>query len=157
VGFEPTIPAFERAKTVHVLDREATMIGNYKVILMWKLKHICVSSAILPLYMGLHLRNTANVPVMFPRNKVRDWLRWIYRFWNILSTTENNTIHIKFYIKLVHKIFILQFRLLCNTLLIWFHSSRHVSASVGHLQVFNFSGQNCYLCYNLLFYYHFSF
>jgi hypothetical protein len=27
VGFEPTIPAFERAKTVHVLDRAATLIG----------------------------------------------------------------------------------------------------------------------------------
>jgi hypothetical protein len=25
-GFEPTIPAFERAKTVHSLDREATVI-----------------------------------------------------------------------------------------------------------------------------------
>jgi hypothetical protein len=28
VGFEPTIPAFERAKTVHVLDRAATVIGE---------------------------------------------------------------------------------------------------------------------------------
>jgi hypothetical protein len=28
VGFEPTIPAFERAKTVHSLDRAATVIGN---------------------------------------------------------------------------------------------------------------------------------
>jgi hypothetical protein len=27
VGFEPTIPAFEQAKTVHALDREATVIG----------------------------------------------------------------------------------------------------------------------------------
>jgi hypothetical protein len=27
VGFEPTIPAFERAKTVHALDREDTVIG----------------------------------------------------------------------------------------------------------------------------------
>jgi hypothetical protein len=27
VGFEPTIPAFERAKTVHVLDRAATVFG----------------------------------------------------------------------------------------------------------------------------------
>jgi hypothetical protein len=27
VGFEPTIPVFERAKTVHVLDRAATAIG----------------------------------------------------------------------------------------------------------------------------------
>jgi hypothetical protein len=27
VGFEPTIPAFERTTTVHVLDRAATVIG----------------------------------------------------------------------------------------------------------------------------------
>jgi hypothetical protein len=27
VGFEPTTPAFERAKTVHALDREVTVIG----------------------------------------------------------------------------------------------------------------------------------
>jgi hypothetical protein len=27
VGFEHTTPAFERAKTVHVLDRAATVIG----------------------------------------------------------------------------------------------------------------------------------
>jgi hypothetical protein len=26
-GFEPTIPVFERAKTVHALDRAATLIG----------------------------------------------------------------------------------------------------------------------------------
>jgi hypothetical protein len=28
VGFEPTIPAFERAKTVHALDRTVTVIGE---------------------------------------------------------------------------------------------------------------------------------
>jgi hypothetical protein len=28
VGFERTIPAFERAKTVHALDRAATVIGT---------------------------------------------------------------------------------------------------------------------------------
>jgi hypothetical protein len=27
VGFEPTIPLFERAKTVHASDRAATVIG----------------------------------------------------------------------------------------------------------------------------------
>jgi hypothetical protein len=27
VGFEPTVPAFERAKTGHVLGRETTVIG----------------------------------------------------------------------------------------------------------------------------------
>jgi hypothetical protein len=29
VGFEPTIPVFERAKTVHALDRAAIVIGQY--------------------------------------------------------------------------------------------------------------------------------
>jgi shikimate 5-dehydrogenase len=28
VGFEPTIPVFERAMTVHALDRTAAVIGN---------------------------------------------------------------------------------------------------------------------------------
>jgi hypothetical protein len=28
VGFERTIPTFERSKTVHALDRAATVIGN---------------------------------------------------------------------------------------------------------------------------------
>jgi hypothetical protein len=32
VGFEPTIPMFERAKTVHALDRAATVIGYYSVL-----------------------------------------------------------------------------------------------------------------------------
>jgi hypothetical protein len=32
VGFELTIPVFEREKTVHALDRAATVIGYDKVI-----------------------------------------------------------------------------------------------------------------------------
>jgi hypothetical protein len=31
-GFEPTIPASERTKTVHALDRAATVIGNEQAI-----------------------------------------------------------------------------------------------------------------------------
>jgi hypothetical protein len=31
VGFEPTIPAFKRAKTVHALDRAATVFGKIKI------------------------------------------------------------------------------------------------------------------------------
>jgi hypothetical protein len=30
VGFEPTVPVFEQAKTVHALDHVATMMGSYK-------------------------------------------------------------------------------------------------------------------------------
>jgi hypothetical protein len=36
VVFESTIPVFERAKTFHALDREATVIGN-KALLFAKL------------------------------------------------------------------------------------------------------------------------
>jgi hypothetical protein len=32
VGFEATIPAFERAKTVHALDRAATVIGSHNTV-----------------------------------------------------------------------------------------------------------------------------
>jgi hypothetical protein len=34
VGFEPTIPVFERAKTVHALDRAVTVIG---LLTTWKI------------------------------------------------------------------------------------------------------------------------
>jgi hypothetical protein len=34
VGFEPTIPAFERVKTVYVLDRVATPIGTETTLLL---------------------------------------------------------------------------------------------------------------------------
>jgi hypothetical protein len=37
VGFEPTIPASEPVKTVHVLDRSATVIGSVH-ILVWHTK-----------------------------------------------------------------------------------------------------------------------
>jgi hypothetical protein len=33
VGFERTIPAFERAKTVHALDHAATLIGFFVLTL----------------------------------------------------------------------------------------------------------------------------
>jgi hypothetical protein len=35
-GFEPTIPAFERAKTVHALERAATVTGG-RLDYDWKL------------------------------------------------------------------------------------------------------------------------
>jgi hypothetical protein len=36
VGFEPTIPAFEWAKTVHALDRAAIVIGPDSILLTLK-------------------------------------------------------------------------------------------------------------------------
>jgi hypothetical protein len=41
VGFEPTIPAFERAKTLHALDGVATVIGRIlleELIIIYKVK-----------------------------------------------------------------------------------------------------------------------
>jgi hypothetical protein len=32
VGFEPTIPLFERAKTVHALDRAVIVVGYFESI-----------------------------------------------------------------------------------------------------------------------------
>jgi hypothetical protein len=32
VGFEPTIPVFEREKIFHALDRAATVIGKFKIM-----------------------------------------------------------------------------------------------------------------------------
>jgi hypothetical protein len=29
MGFEPTIPVFERAKTVHIFERASTVIGTF--------------------------------------------------------------------------------------------------------------------------------
>jgi hypothetical protein len=39
VGFESTIPVFERAKTVHALDRAATVIGTLITYLAWNGKN----------------------------------------------------------------------------------------------------------------------
>jgi hypothetical protein len=38
VGFEPTIPAFERAKTIHSLDRAATVTGTLIISSRLKMK-----------------------------------------------------------------------------------------------------------------------
>jgi hypothetical protein len=35
MGFQRTIPAFEQAKTVHALDRAATVIGKF-IFTLWR-------------------------------------------------------------------------------------------------------------------------
>jgi hypothetical protein len=37
VGFEPTTPVFERGKTIHALDRTATVICFLRKILLYEL------------------------------------------------------------------------------------------------------------------------
>jgi hypothetical protein len=41
MGFWPTIPAFERAKAVHALDRAATVIGRLSFVSCWKFYEKC--------------------------------------------------------------------------------------------------------------------
>jgi hypothetical protein len=48
VGFEPTIPTLERAKTIHALDRAATMISG--ILTDGEFRHI---------YTGLLFRKVA--------------------------------------------------------------------------------------------------
>jgi hypothetical protein len=43
VGFETTIPIFERAKTVHALDRAANLIGEYITLVHNKQTYISKS------------------------------------------------------------------------------------------------------------------
>jgi hypothetical protein len=47
VGFEPTIPGFERAKTSYALDRAATLIGPLRFMIrtskVWSGNKICLS------------------------------------------------------------------------------------------------------------------
>jgi hypothetical protein len=53
VGFEPTIPALERAKTVHALDRAATVIGTYRLsqtVILCTVKQCSIFTRQLPLY-----------------------------------------------------------------------------------------------------------
>jgi hypothetical protein len=38
VGFEPTIPAFEQAKTVHALDGAATVMSSFGLLSLYELR-----------------------------------------------------------------------------------------------------------------------
>jgi hypothetical protein len=44
VGFEPTVPAFERTKTIHGLDRAGTVIGSEDTVESICACESCVSS-----------------------------------------------------------------------------------------------------------------
>jgi hypothetical protein len=53
VGFEPTIPTFQRADTVHALDRAAIVIGLRSVVILFR----CNSMSHLK---SLHSSNSVN-------------------------------------------------------------------------------------------------
>jgi hypothetical protein len=44
VGFEPTIPVFERAKTVHASDRAVTVTGTHETALHNCLENIFINN-----------------------------------------------------------------------------------------------------------------
>jgi hypothetical protein len=50
VGFEPTIPASERAKTVHALDRSATVIGLKDITIIINIITIFIIILIIIIY-----------------------------------------------------------------------------------------------------------
>jgi hypothetical protein len=57
MGFEPTIPVFERAKTVHALDRAAAVIGccwMYRDILVIDVLFHSIRPSFLPLFLLLY-------------------------------------------------------------------------------------------------------
>jgi hypothetical protein len=54
VRFEPTIPVFERAKTVHVLDRATTVIYIYSKYLD---KLLIMDFKIIPYKLSQYFRN----------------------------------------------------------------------------------------------------
>jgi hypothetical protein len=46
IGFEPTLPVFERAKTVHALGQAATVIG----VIIYRLAALCSTLFVILLY-----------------------------------------------------------------------------------------------------------
>jgi hypothetical protein len=72
VGFEPTIPVFERAKTVHALDRAATVIGRGNIYTRqkWKTKYEITLEPIV----DANIRLRAEL-----KNKVKLW----YKQWPV--------------------------------------------------------------------------
>jgi hypothetical protein len=66
-GFEHTIPVFERAKTVHVLDGAATLIGNSRSLTQEILPYICSSKVNFHVHsslpIGLQMRNSIKSPL----------------------------------------------------------------------------------------------
>jgi hypothetical protein len=65
VGFEHTIPVFERAKTVHALDRAATAIGLRDT---WKVHSWpCVSSILQPDSKVMYAQGWATKLALAPR------------------------------------------------------------------------------------------
>jgi hypothetical protein len=61
VGFEPTIPAFERVKTVHALDRAATVTGKHYYLYTYNISEY---DAFFGIDYGTHFPRNPSVTVM---------------------------------------------------------------------------------------------
>jgi hypothetical protein len=87
VGFEPTIPAFKRAKTIHALDCVATVIGLKKNTSLWK--HLRMELIKLKLNVGTRnfllfsqfLNVRINVISRVKRKQQFKWLKIKYNCW----------------------------------------------------------------------------
>jgi hypothetical protein len=68
VGFEPTIPSFERAKTIHALDRTATVIDHYVIHIHIFIKEIRFFIWLNPSNRSMALQSTQ------PLTEIRPWI-----------------------------------------------------------------------------------
>jgi hypothetical protein len=64
VGFEPTIPASEQAKTVHALDRAATVTGNISIFIY--MTNTIIDEEIMP-----QIEKSTYVPVKVNVSKIK--------------------------------------------------------------------------------------
>jgi hypothetical protein len=70
VGFEPTIPAFERAKTVHALDRAVTVISASS----WRSAYLSTKTT-LPFLFTVPVEKMRNVHILVRKPKCKRLLR----------------------------------------------------------------------------------
>jgi hypothetical protein len=77
VGFEPIIPAFERAKTVHALDQAATVIGtSVKYLNINFLTIMCVYNQFFCSFLRTH---TTKIPWYFMTlQKKKYWIPYLW-------------------------------------------------------------------------------
>jgi hypothetical protein len=64
VGFEPTIPAFERAKTFHALDGAATVIGLFPTA-RWQISTFWINRSVVKIF------RTPHIYTLYSNNKIQ--------------------------------------------------------------------------------------
>jgi hypothetical protein len=76
VGLEPTIPVFKRAKTIHALDRAATVIGPSQGLLIQTARHQLRGKDLYTNYPGFNLHYMSNQKQTW--NEILGQVRRIY-------------------------------------------------------------------------------